>query len=468
VKVNWFSPLPPAKTEIAAYTARLLPALARQAEVTLWTDQAQWDRALEQHAPVRPYTPGKVTWPEINRADFGIYHLGNNLQFHGGIWEMAVAHPGLVVLHDLCMHHFFAGLFQRAEDDDADDAAAEDATSAQGATGVTAYFDCMTRYYGEAGRSAADKFWNGLLPIDYMGEKYPLTLFAVEPARGVLVHTHQAFETLRAKDRWPLAYAPLPYAGPPFDWDRLRAARELAAGQPYRLILFGHIWKNRRLEPLLRALAQFSHKDRFHLDVYGELWDRDYVARLVRDLGITRLVALHGFVPEAVLEAALEAAHLAINLRYPTMGEASASQLRIWGHALPSLVTPVGWYAGLPETAVGFVRPEHEKADIQEHLHAFLHSPARYAVMGAEGRRILQENHDPDSYVRTLLDLTANAGRFRTGEVAHYLAGRAGAEMAAWTSALGSEKLYRHVAEGIHHLVFGPKASPSPPVKKSA
>ena len=35
---------------------------------------------------------------------------------------------------------------------------------------------------------------------------------------------------------------------------------------------------------------------------------------------------------------------LLINLRYPTMGEASLSQLRIWRHALPSMVTQVGWH----------------------------------------------------------------------------------------------------------------------------
>ena len=62
----------------------------------------------------------------------------------------------------------------------------------------------------------------------------------------------------------------------------------------------------------------------------------------VEELRLQDIVTLHGFVPAEALEAALASAHLAINFRFPTMGEASVSQLQIWDHALPSLVTRVG------------------------------------------------------------------------------------------------------------------------------
>jgi len=45
MKLNWFSPLAPARSEIAHYTARTVAALRGHAEVTLWTDQAKWDSA---------------------------------------------------------------------------------------------------------------------------------------------------------------------------------------------------------------------------------------------------------------------------------------------------------------------------------------------------------------------------------------------------------------------------------------
>ena len=45
--LHWFSPLEPARTAIAHYTTHVLPELAAASEVTLWTDQKQWDPALE-------------------------------------------------------------------------------------------------------------------------------------------------------------------------------------------------------------------------------------------------------------------------------------------------------------------------------------------------------------------------------------------------------------------------------------
>ena len=42
MKINWFSPLPPDHTEIANYTARLLPALERKFDTTVWTATKKW------------------------------------------------------------------------------------------------------------------------------------------------------------------------------------------------------------------------------------------------------------------------------------------------------------------------------------------------------------------------------------------------------------------------------------------
>ncbi len=39
MKINWFSPLPPARTDIAEYTVRVLPGLIKNCQLELWTDQ---------------------------------------------------------------------------------------------------------------------------------------------------------------------------------------------------------------------------------------------------------------------------------------------------------------------------------------------------------------------------------------------------------------------------------------------
>jgi hypothetical protein len=165
-------------------------------------------------------------------------------------------------------------------------------------------------------------------------------------------------------------------------------------------------------------------------------------------------VTLHGFVPEETLITALDAAHLALNLRYPSAGEASASQLRIWNHALPSLVTRTGWYASLPEDVVAFVNPEHEVADLQEHWHAFLADPARFAPMGERGRRLLEQDHSPHAYVQTILDFITSPERLRLLASASLLAKRVGTEMSAWLTPTYADDAFRSAAEQIRALAL--------------
>src|SRR5579859_3572342 len=101
MKINWFSPLPPAHTDIGHFTGRILPALSRVADVVLWTDQAGWDASLEEYCRVRQYDAERPPWFEINQADATFYNIGNNAEFHLGIWQLSTLHPGVVVLHDV-------------------------------------------------------------------------------------------------------------------------------------------------------------------------------------------------------------------------------------------------------------------------------------------------------------------------------------------------------------------------------
>jgi glycosyltransferase involved in cell wall biosynthesis len=199
--------------------------------------------------------------------------------------------------------------------------------------------------------------------------------------------------------------------------------------KPYRLILFGYIGRNRRLDAVLRALAQLPQREDFHLDIYGSILDDEKQIRAqVRALGLKSLVTLHGFTSEVELDKALGKADLAINLRYPTMGEASGSQLRIWAHALPSLVTNVGWYATLPADAVAFVRAGgDEVADIQMHLRAFLENPDRFALLGKKGFELLKQQHSPEDYAKGLLEFAAETARLGSQTAALRLAERVGA-----------------------------------------
>lgn len=412
MKINWFCPLPPAKTSIADdYLAGILPSLSRYSELTLWTDQSSWDRNLETVALVRRYDPQRISWTDLNHADVTFYNIGNNHLFHASIWQVSRQHPGIVVLHDLRVHNFFDSLYRGQWRD------------------VAGYLAQMKRYYGDEGLRAATEFVNsGGLNIDFMTERYPFTPLALENCLAVVVHTQEALAQIEALRQWPVVLTSLPRTLPSnHSNNTLRPA-----GPPYRLVMFGYMGRNRRLDAVLEALGTFPEHDSFQLDIFGETPDGRNLRNRIGKLGLGDLVKLHGYTPEAELNKVLQTSHLAINLRYPTMGEASGSQLRIWYHALPSLVTDVGWYSSLSRDTVAHVRPEHEIADIQSHLRAFLNSPDSFAKMGQRGLRTLLEQHDPEKYVHTLLEMTAKAHEFRVRKSAYDLARRAGTITGPW------------------------------------
>jgi glycosyltransferase involved in cell wall biosynthesis len=284
-----------------------------------------------------------------------------------------------VVLHDTRLQHFFARYSETPGLD------------------REFYLESMQRSHGLPGRADAEAFLAGQQGLDVLVDRYPMTLAALDGALATVIHNDVDRAALAEQTRTPIFYLPLPFAGPGL------AVRPAPNGT-IRLIAFGHMGFNRRLGSILEALA--GHDDTaIRLDIYGVLEDADGVQARSEALGLGARVQLHGFVPDQELTAALAHADLALNLRYPSMGEASASQLRIWDSGLPSLVTRTGWYASLPPDAVFFVEPEDEVASIRAHLTGLRNTPAAFRRAGLRGREALLEAHSPAAYAQSLMEI---------------------------------------------------------------
>jgi glycosyltransferase involved in cell wall biosynthesis len=282
-----------------------------------------------------------------------------------------------------------------------------------------------------------------------MAARYPLTALATEGSLAVLVHTPEARDALKTRHQ-PVIYAPLPYAPTP-NPSRRRLQQDPAV---VRLIVFGYLGPNRRLDVLLQSLAGLRERDRFRLEVCGEIWNKEALHDEVRSLRLEKTVTWHGFLSDEELSSALDRADLAINLRNPSMGEASLSQLQIWDHALPSLVSQLGWYATLPRETVAFVRPDHEAPDIAHHLRAFLGDRKRFAEMGRRGRAFLEDVHSSDSYVDRILQFAKGVSQARRRQLALQLADRVGRELGRWSPAPCLDQALAHPAVQIKQLLL--------------
>lgn len=385
MRIHWFSPLAPAHTAIADYTGRLVDALAARADLTLWTDEPYWHSALGRHATVRRFDPRAMPWADLHEGAV-FYNIGNNSRFHQAIWEVSRRCPGFSIMHDVLMHDSVAHAHRVHHD-------------------PAGYIEIMQSLYGERGRRDADLHWRGVVGLLEMGRVYSCAPFLLDASLAAIVHSRAAEHALAREVDVPVVRLPLPF--PP-----RRPQPPPSTAPPWKLVVFGFLGANRCLQQTLTALARLADP-RFHLHIYGDVEDRAALDASIERLQLAEAVTVHGFVPEVELDRALASAHLALNLRYPTKGEASYSQLRIWSHGLPSLVTRIGWYAELPAGTVSLVRPDFLVEDVCAHLRAYAASPAAWQASGGAGRDYFIEHHSPRGYAARIVELAGQLPEYR-------------------------------------------------------
>ncbi len=419
-----FSPLPPSRSEIGNNVVPVARALAGMADLTLWTDQAEISPEVAEIAPVQRYRAGAVDYARLNQADAVVYAIGNNANFHRTIFDVARTTPGVMVLHDTRLQHFFA---RYSETEGADRAF---------------YFSSIRRSHGPQAEQEARAWFAGELDFDTLATRYPMTAAVADYGLCTVVHNEAEQRVLAGQTWWPVHYLPLAFgAGPVLD-------RSPGNGT-LRLVVFGFIGANRRLPSILEALAGLW-EEAIELDIYGQIDEPAQVDELVARYGLHDRVRRHGFVDD--LSGPLRRADLAINLRYPSMGEASGSQLRIWDAGLPALVTRTGWYAGLPDDAVFFVEPDDEVATLRKHLRAACRDLAPFRRAGRRGRAVLEQLHTPAEYARGLLRVAQEAMGQHRRRAAFDLSRSAAQRLLACTDEPGIALCAQSVAARIGQL----------------
>ena len=102
MRVAFVSPLPPAPTGIADYTADVIDALRDRFAIEAFHAQDAVD-SVRLRVPVHP----AATLEERHRErpfDAVVYQMGN-AWCHDYMWPYLFKWPGLVVLHDAHLHH---------------------------------------------------------------------------------------------------------------------------------------------------------------------------------------------------------------------------------------------------------------------------------------------------------------------------------------------------------------------------
>ena len=176
-----------------------------------------------------------------------------------------------------------------------------------------------------------------------------------------------------------------------------RAARR-ALGLPEERPLLGSFGFQTPIKRTVAALAALARPELagVGLLVVGEVSPHVDLEGEARRLGVADRVHVTGFVDAADLPPRAAACDLALNLRYPTAGETSASLLRLLAAGRPALVSDYAQFRDLPPSAVLRVPLGDEETEaLGVRAAALLADPARLRSMGQAARDHVALHHTP-------------------------------------------------------------------------
>lgn len=434
MRVAYFSPLNPQRSGISDYSEELLPHLAAAGlEIDLFVDGfAPSNASVVSRFRRFDYRREPERLRELPTYDVALYHMGNEHRYHAGIYEAALSHPGVVVLHDFALQNFFLGLVRL-----------------RGSWDV--YLDALEACHGAAARAEAEESVGrcGTPTTASAPLSYPLNCQLANAAEALIVHSEWARTRLaRVAPAVPAARIPMPV--PLDDAAARRPGTDGRGRRPVEIASFGHVTPEKGIGRALAALAALGEGYDFRYTLVGQTEGLD-LDELIRSHGLSGRVTVTGFVTFEEFKARILATDIAINLRERTVGETSASVCRIMAAGVPAIVSDLGWFSELPDDAVVKISAG-DGSDAQ--LRAFLarliaDEPLRRRV-GENARRYALSEHSVGRSAAAYFDFLSETVRLRQRR---RLTRRVSAELAALGVAPEDDALLRRVASEIVRLV---------------
>lgn len=300
-----FTPLPPSQTGTADYAADLIPELERLVDLRVFK------------CVPRGFRPEDF--------DAVAYQIGNN-PFHAEIYELALEHPGVVVLHEVNLHYLLRSMVRSEE----------------------AYFAEVL--YEIFGGDPASRSKDGLLEPTLQHPKFPMLRRLLDRSKACIVHSRFAAEEARLKG-FAGRIASIPHGSRVRNLDGSAFRARLRIGPDEPLVgLFGYQRPDKQASACLIAFRNaLDAIPEAKLVIAGLPHPEVPLEEQVRELGLENRVHLCGFQTLENLDGYIAACDVVLNLRAPTLGETSGIMMRALGMGKTLIVSDNGANLDLPE-----------------------------------------------------------------------------------------------------------------------
>jgi len=350
-QVAWLSPLPPQRSGVANYSYWLVKALKPHFNLDLYYDGEAPVASLRSEFDVYPLSAFAERYESYDEV---VYHLGNHADFHRGIYQLAWNFPGIVVLHDFNLSAFMYEAFYRWN-------------------GAELYQQALVEGYGSEGRKELQTLAEGRTPDP---ARFPMSHAVVGRSKKVVAHHRWVKEQLgggRAVEGIP-HFAQLNCRPTPEEIEGFKT-RFRIKDTHFVVSCLGFINGNKL--PWLQV------------EVVKRLLDDGYPVQLVfagepapevksleqevRSGGYGENIIFTGFLNETDYFSAVLASDIIINLRNPSMGEASGTLMHALAAAKPTIISDLNQYREFPDKVCWkLTHGENQAEELYAYLSALL------------------------------------------------------------------------------------------------
>ena len=392
MRVAFFSPLPPSPSGVADYSRLLLDGLAAKFPIEAYTSGA-----IDSTIGVPCYS-----WKEFEQRQTAepraipVYQIGNSLH-HDFIYSIAFRHAGVVVLHDLVLHHSRLAMYMKSPE------VVEYRADMGNTTKRDRAMDKLSEYTSEVEASyllegsevaeIAIRMGGGRLLYEY-----PLHELLVKANKMVLVHSAAARDKLL--ESCPESNVRVVRMGiaAPEGVSREEARQRLGLGKKIILASFGLVTPEKRIPIALRSLRRLLNEgvDAQYILVGGTVPHYD-AREEAEQLGIAEHVELTGRVEEQRFWLYAAAADLCLNLRYPTAGETSATLLRLLAAGRAVMVTDQVQALDFPDAVLVRASLDGDEDGLFCDVLDLVRDPDRRRRLEREAREYIEAEHSPNA-----------------------------------------------------------------------
>lgn len=358
-KLAYVTPVQPAKSGIANYSAMLLPELARYYDIDIITkDNVTVDETVESYSKIKN---SQYLLENSDKYDRVVYQFGNS-EHHDYMFHLLEIIPGVVVLHDF----FISGIVQHMDV-------------------FNTHPGVWTRelLIGHGYKALKERFSeNNSAEVVW---RYPCSYSVLSLSQGVIVHSENS---VRLAEKWygkvnPDLWSVVPHLrGLPLVNDKTSARKKLSiSDDAFVICSFGFLGESKMNDRLIEAFSESSLFDSKECYIFfvGEMHDGVFskkITRRISSLKATNRIQITGWTDFDTFKDYLQAADIAVQLRSLSRGESSGAVLDCMSYGLPTIINANGTMADINPESVVMLEDKFEDEALVEALESLYNSKA--------------------------------------------------------------------------------------------